>query len=100
MTPYSLFALVLTPESAYAKSLKDIVDGTIVPIGDMIITLLYALAFLFFLFGMVKFFFSPTEEARVNGKKFAFWGIIGFAVLFATWGLVNVLLAVLTDLAT
>jgi hypothetical protein len=74
-----------------------IVNTKILPIGDAIIGLLYAIAFIIFLIGMVRLFFTQGEEGRAKGKQFAFWGIIGLVVLFAAWGLVHVLLNVLTD---
>lgn len=73
-----------------------LVNGTIVPIVDRgIIPLLYALAFLFFLIGVARFFFSEDEESRTKGRQFALWGIIAFAVLFSVWGLVRLLLSVI-----
>lgn len=72
------------------------VYGIVVPIVDGgIIPLLYALAFLFFLIGMARFFFAYSEENRQKGKQFALWGIIGFVVLFSVWGLVKLLLSVI-----
>ncbi len=69
------------------------VYGVIVPIFDRaIIPLLYSLAFLFFLIGMFRTFFSTNEETRKNGRAFAVAGIIGLFVIFAVWGLVRLLL--------
>jgi len=78
----------------------DIVAKEVVPLGDAVIGLLYALAFILFLIGMVRLFFSQSEEARAKGKQLAFWGIIGLVVLFAVWGLVRVLLSVISDINT
>lgn len=92
------FAALFCPYSAKhaeAKSFKDIVNQDIVPFGDKIISLLYALAFIFFLIGMVRLFFSQTEEGRKKGKLFAIYGIAALAILFAVWGFVRVLLSVL-----
>ena len=64
-----------------------IINGTLVP-------LIFALAFLLFLFGVFKYFFgsgAKAEENRQEGKKFILWGIIAFAVMISIWGLVNVL---------
>ena len=73
-----------------------LVYGTIVPIVDRgIIPFLYAIAFLFFLFGVARFFFSDSEENRKKGKDFALYGIIGFFVLFSVWGIVKLLLSVI-----
>lgn len=84
--------------SGGGPSFANLVNGTIVPIIDQgIIPVLYALAFLFFLFGVVRFFFSTNEEVRKEGRAFAFWGIIGLVVLFGVWGIVRVLLSTLTS---
>ncbi|MDB5245349.1 MAG: hypothetical protein JWN90_454 [Parcubacteria group bacterium] len=81
-------------------SFADIVNSRIVPIGDAIIGLLFSLAFIIFLIGMVRFFFlADGEEGRDKGKKLAFWGLIGLAIMFSTWGLVHVLLNILTEVS-
>jgi hypothetical protein len=80
-------------------SLRRIVDQIVVPIGDIIIQLLYALAFVFFLYGIVRLYFSEDEKQRAAGKQYAIWGLLGIAILFAVWGFVNVLLNVLTEFA-
>lgn len=75
---------------------RDFVYGTVVPIVDQgIIPLLYAIAFLVFMYGMARFFFSDNEEKRKEGRAFALWGIIGFFILFSFWGIVQVLLTAL-----
>lgn len=71
------------------NSLVKLVDVAVMP-------LLYALAFLLFLIGMVRFFFMGGEEARQKGRAFMLWGIIGFVVLFSVWGIVRLFLEVLT----
>ncbi len=78
----------------------DIVNKEIVPLGDAVIGLLYAVAFIVFLIGMVRFFFTEGEEGRAKGKQLAFWGIIGFVVLFGVWGFVHVMLSVISDIST
>lgn len=77
-------------------SFRELVEGSIVPVVDLaVIPLLYALAFLFFVYGIVRAFFSYNEEKRQEGKKFALWGIIGLVVLFSVWGFVKLLLTAL-----
>lgn len=97
-------AALALPLGAEARTLKEIVNGTIVPLGDLIVTVLYALAFVFFLIGVARYFFAENfangEEVRKQGKDFALWSILAFFVLFAVWGLVNVLLGVLGDSAS
>jgi hypothetical protein len=72
----------------------DFVYDTIVPMIDaVVVPFLYALAFLFFLYGVFKYFFSESDEKRKEGRTFALWGVIALAVMFSVWGLVRVLLA-------
>lgn len=71
----------------------DLVYGSIVPIVDgVFIPLLYALAFLFFIYGIFRYFFSDSEDKRKEGRAFALSGIIALAVIFSVWGLVRLLL--------
>lgn len=67
-------------------------DGIVPFIDGAVLPLLYAIAFACFIFGMFKFFFTGGEENREKGKQFAFWGIIGFVVLFGVWSIVKLLL--------
>jgi len=94
------FLAALAPIAAQAKSFKEIVDGSIVPLGDTVIALLYAVAFLVFLIGMVRLFFSNNPESREKGKYFAIYGIVGLVVLFAVWGLVRALLGIVGSFNT
>ncbi len=61
------------------------------------IPLIFALAFAVFIWGIVKYFFlnGDDEKARASGKQFALWGVVGIALLFSIWGLVNLLLSTL-----
>lgn len=70
-----------------------LVYADIIPFIDgYVIQTLYAFAFLFFVFGMYKFFFTGGEENRQSGKQFAVWGLLGLVVLFSVWSIVKILL--------
>lgn len=88
-------ALFLLPLAASAASFREIVNDQIVPFADMVIQLMYALAFVFFLIGVVRFFITPDAEERQAGKAFMLWSMVGFFVLFGVWGLVRILLGIL-----
>jgi len=90
----ALLSVVLMPSIAAAASLKEFVEEDIIPLGDAVIALFYGLAFLFFLFGMFRYFFSMDAEERQKGKSFAIWGIVGLVVLFGVWGFVKILLSI------
>jgi hypothetical protein len=68
-----------------ANTIIYIINGILVPV-------LFALAFIVFLYGVAKtYIFSAGEAAEVErGHKLILWGIIGFVVMISLWGLVNV----------
>ena len=73
---------VITP---YSSGIINFINGILVPI-------LMALAFIYFLFGIYKYFIlgASSESDKAEGRKFAMWGIIGFVILLSVWGLVAI----------
>ncbi len=61
-------------------------------INSVLVPLLFAIAFLVFLFGVADaYIFSRGDPAKTErGHKLILWGIIGFVVMVSLWGLVNV----------
>lgn len=61
-------------------------------INDVFVPVLFALAFLMFLWGVYKYFIlgAADEEARAKGREFVLWGLIGFVVILSVWGLVAI----------
>lgn len=72
-------------------------SGLIGLINNVAIPVILALAFLAFVYGVVKYFFfhGDDETKRTEGKQFILWGILGMVVLFSVWGFVNLLLSTL-----
>lgn len=94
----SLLALGLaaSPLAVHAATFADLVNSIVVIANNGVIPLLYALAFIFFLIGMLRYFFlGHSEEARESGKQFILWSIIGFVVIFSVWGIVHFFLSAL-----
>ena len=62
----------------------------IVAINAFVIPVLFAVAFLTFLWGVYRYLIlgADSEDKRKEGKVFVFWGIIGFVVIISLWGLV------------
>lgn len=91
-TAVAASATLLVPFAASAATtLKELVNGPVTQLGNLVITLLYAFAFLFFLYGVFKYYFlkGTDPKSREEGKMFMIWGIIGLAVLFSVWSLVK-----------
>lgn len=76
------------------NTIGGLIEWFVVFINDTLIYLIFALAFLLFIWGVFKYFFgsgSSAEENRREGSKFILWGIIAFAIMISVWGIVNVL---------
>ena len=61
-------------------------------INYVLVPVLFALAFIVFLYGIVsKYIFSHGDPEEVSkGHKLILWGLIAFVVMISLWGLVNV----------
>ena len=79
-----------------------LVNQIIGVINTVVVPFIGALAFLVFIWGVVKyFFFSAGDETKLaEGRQFIFWGILGIVVLFSVWGFVNLLLSTLGIMPT
>ena len=70
--------------------------GQIIAIIDQVLVpLLFAVAFIVFLFGVYRYFIEggADEEKRKSGRDFVVFGLIGFFLMITVWGIVNVLVA-------
>ena len=71
--------------------------GIIGILNTVVAPVIFALAFLVFVWGVVTYFYIHGEEdtKRAEGRQFMLWGILGIVLLFVVWGLVNLLLSTL-----
>ena len=59
-----------------------------------LIYFLFALAVLFFLYGVLEFLLgSEDEEKKTTGKSHMLWGIIGIAIMVGVFTILNVVLS-------
>ena len=74
------------------NSFRELVYYARCTINNSLIPLLFAVALLIFIWGVVKFLIvNADEEAkRSQGKQFIIWGLIGLTVMVAVWGLVRI----------
>src|SRR3989338_7083179 len=78
----NLIHIAYAHTAAETDSARGIVDWFISLINSSLVPLIFALAFLLFLFGVFKYFFSlgsDAEESRQKGKQFILWAVIAFA---------------------
>lgn len=72
-------------------SLLDILIWLKCIIGAAIIPLIFTIAFVLFLWGMVQYIRNAdNEKKREESKKFIYYGIIGLTVMVAVWGIVRI----------
>ena len=78
---------------AYAKTAEEVIgvftEELFVPFRN----LLFALAFVIFLWGLVEFLISQdNEEKQKTGKRHMVWGLLGLAIMFAVNGILWILI--------
>lgn len=74
----------LTGVTGFLRNIVVFINQTLVPV-------VFALAFLVFLWGMFKTFIlgGHDEEKQSEGKSLMMYAIIGFVVMVSLWGIVN-----------
>jgi hypothetical protein len=81
-----------SPNIAYA-SVDTFISNVNRLILNPLITLLFAVAMVLFLYGMLQFFISAdNEEKRSEGKRHMLWGIVGLTIMMGVFGILNILL--------
>lgn len=83
--------------TSQGPTFANLVDKTIVPFVDTyVISLLYAILFLLFMFGVFRYFFTGGDENRQKARPFIVWSLIGIVAVFSVWGVIQLLLSLLT----
>jgi len=71
------------------------VGGVLINIINFIVVpVIFAIAFIVFIWGAFQVFIMGANDADVKskGKNHMLWGLIGFFVMVSVWGLVNILI--------
>lgn len=80
--------IVLAADPSKVNSLILQTEGTL----KFVIGLLFVIATIIFLWGVIQFVASAGDEKkRTEGKSKIVWGIIGLAVMAGAWGVVNII---------
>lgn len=83
----------MIPLSALAVTYLDTTITNVHTTLNMIIGLLFVVATIVFIWGVIRFIASAGDEKkRTDAKNVMTWGIIGLAVMAAAWGIVQVLI--------
>jgi hypothetical protein len=86
------FALPLISLAA-VNNLSDVGAFIINVINNILVPVIFAIAFIVFVWGAFDTFIlgANSEEVKEKGKNLMLWGLIGFFVMVSVWGLVNIL---------
>jgi len=86
------FAVPLVSLAA-VSNISDAGSFVINIINNVLVPVLFAVAFIVFLWGAFQTFIvgANDEEVKTKGKNLMLWGLIGFFVMVSVWGLVNIL---------
>jgi len=58
-----------------------------------LIVLLFAMAVVYFVYGLVKYLISPdNEEVRKSSKSHMLWGVIGMFIMVSVFGIMNLIM--------
>ncbi len=95
----AVFALPLVSFAQFAqpvsnvRNLSEVGSLIINTINNVIVPVLFAIAFIVFLWGAFSTFIlgANSEEVKEKGRNLMLWGLIGFFVMVSIWGLVNIL---------
>lgn len=61
-----------------------------------LIALLFALAVVYFLYGLLEFIAGQeNEEKKTAGKSHMLWGVIGLGIMIGVWAILGILLSTL-----
>ena len=83
--------MAFAPALAFAADFSAIVDlvGQIGTVVAKIIPIMFALAIIYFFWGLIKFIRSAGDaKARDEGKSIMIYGVIAIAVMVSIYGLV------------
>lgn len=85
-------ASLLYPKVAYAD-----LDSFIANVDSMIVNplieFLFAIAVVYFLWGVFQFMMNQeNEEKKTTGKSHMLWGVIGIVIMLGVWGILNLVL--------
>jgi succinate dehydrogenase/fumarate reductase cytochrome b subunit len=86
---------IFLPKIAYAASerFESFLTNVNKLIINPLITLLFALAVVYFLWGVLGFFLNQdNEEQRTESKKHMLWGVIGITIMMGVWTILSIIL--------
>ncbi len=74
------------------EAIHNLIGNIVEHIINPVIGVIFALGFVLFLFGVVRYiFYSGNDAERENGKKHITWGLVGMFIMVAVAGIINLI---------
>ncbi len=75
------------------NTIQDFSSSILAFINSSLIPFALAIAFLFFLWNVLRFFIieSNSQEGRTKAKRYITWSIIAFVIILSIWAIVSML---------
>ena len=79
---------------AYAStSLNEFIGNVDTMIINPLIYFLFALAVVYFLYGVLEFVLNQeNEEKKTSGKSHMIWGVVGITIMLGVWTILGIVL--------
>jgi hypothetical protein len=92
----TLFLLPLVSSAQFTDGNGDIRvfgDRIVLFISEILVPFVFSIALLFFIYGVYLYFIKggSEEDARVSGRSYIIWSIVGFVVMVSVWGITNLI---------
>ncbi len=87
-------SLLTLPVLAFAQDLNslDTFLGNVASLVSRATPIVFALALLFFFWGLAKFILAAgNSDAQAEGKNIMIWGVVALFIMASVWGLVGFL---------
>lgn len=86
------FLSLFTPVAHAADSVYDLVKKINKAIINPLIVLLFALAFIYFIVGLLQYILNPaSSEERGTGRSHILWGLVGMTIMVSVWGIMTII---------
>lgn len=90
LTPIAFAEAATGTPTSFVQSIITFIDTAVIPT-------IFALAFVFLVFGIYRYFIlgGANEEKRKEGQQFVTWALIGLVLMFSVWGIIRLLTSTL-----
>lgn len=87
------FLSLFTPVAYAADTVYGLVKKINAAIINPLIVLLFALALVIFIVGLLQYLLNPTsDEDREKGQSHILWGLVGMAIMVSVWGIMTIII--------